>query len=266
MGHLHRDARLTAAVMLATWAEGFAAIEAAQALADAGLAPRRRYFVVLDELWRPLRIGAGLTDRLDDITRLNRTLGIGQLMLTHTLRDMESMASEADRVKARGFVERAGAVVVGGLPSQELDDLSHVVPFTRSERDLITSWSTPPSWDDRQGPPGMGNFLIKIGRRPGVPVHLDLTRAELTAGVHDTNKRWMTTNGSTRLTLDPAAVTALPEPQVLRLPEPAGPLLIDLHAADLRGADHPAAAGAVDLDKTGPTSGPAAAPTQRAGD
>ena len=100
------------------------------------------------------------------------------------------------------------------------------MPFTRAERDLITSWSTPPSWDDRQGPPGMGNFLLKIGRRPGVPMHLDLTRAELDAGVHDTNKRW-TTSG---LRTGPATSAV---PKVLRLPEPTGRLHLDLSTPDL---------------------------------
>jgi hypothetical protein len=54
----------------------------------------------------------------------------------------------------------------------------------------------------------MGNFLIKVGRRPGVPVHVDLTRAELTAGVHDTNKRW-TTSARTH----PTATVGIPVPR-----------------------------------------------------
>ncbi|MDP9461428.1 MAG: ATP/GTP-binding protein [Actinomycetota bacterium] len=191
------DTHLQAAVLLACWSDGFGAVESANALADARIAPQRRYFVVLDELWRVLRSGVGMVDNVDALTRLNRTQGVGMAQITHTMSDLRALANPEDIAKARGFVERAGAVVVGGLPAQELDDLSHVVPFTRAERDLITSWSTPPSWDDRSGPPGMGNFLLKIGRRPGVPMHLDLTAAELAAGVHDTNKRWTTTPGTT---------------------------------------------------------------------
>lgn len=190
------DTHLQAAVLLACWSDGFGAVEAANALADAGHAPQRRYFVVLDELWRVLRSGVGMVDNVDALTRLNRTQGVGMAQITHTMSDLRALANAEDVAKARGFVERAGAVIVGGLPSQELDELSHVVPFTRTERDLITSWSTPPSWDDRQGPPGMGNFLLKIGRRPGVPMHLDLTHAELSAGVHNTNKRWHTGPGA----------------------------------------------------------------------
>ena len=184
------DTALQAAVLLACWSDGFGAVEASNALADAGIGPQRRYFVVLDELWRVLRSGVGMVDNVDALTRLNRTQGVGMAQITHTLSDLQALTNAEDIAKAKGFVERAGAVICGGLPPQELDELQEVVPFTRAERDMITSWSTPPSWDDRTGPPGMGNFLIKIGRRPGVPVHVDLTLSEIQAGVNDTNKRW----------------------------------------------------------------------------
>ncbi len=189
------DTHLQAAVLLACWSDGFGAVEGANALADAGEAPQRRYFVVLDELWRVLRSGVGMVDNVDALTRLNRTQGVGMAQITHTMSDLRALSNAEDIAKARGFVERAGAVVIGGLPSQELDDLQQVVPFTHAEHDLITEWSTPASWDEREDPPGMGNFLLKIGRRPGVPMHLDLTKAEVNAGVHNTNKRWTTGRG-----------------------------------------------------------------------
>lgn len=182
------DSKLQAAVLLASWAEGFGAVEAANALADAGAARQRRFLVVLDELWRVLRAGEGLVDRVDELTRLNRNHGVGQVMITHSLADLRSMDSEADRAKARGFVERAGAVICGGLPAQELDDLAGVVPFSHAERDLLTSWSTPPGWGVAAEPPGLGRFVLKVGQRPGVPFHVDLTPAELE--VNRTNKRW----------------------------------------------------------------------------
>jgi hypothetical protein len=200
-GIAERDERLTAAVMLACWSDGFGAIEAANALAEAGLAPARRFFIVLDELWRPLRIGAGLPDRMDSLTRLNRREGAGQAFITHTLKDLESMQSREDQLKARGFAERAGMIVTAGLPRTDLDLVSAIVPLSTREIDLVASWNTPPSWAPRRvrdsrgrerpaPPPGLGKFLIKVGEgRAGIPVQLSLTQAEI--DLHDTNDRWV---------------------------------------------------------------------------
>ncbi|WP_158009681.1 ATP/GTP-binding protein [Carbonactinospora thermoautotrophica] len=186
------DTDLAAAALLACWSDGFGAIEAAHALADAGLAPQRHFFVVLDELWRVLRAGRGLVDRVDALTRLNRQRGIGQVMVTHTMDDLLAVAEVADRHKAKGFAERAGMIVCGGLPEAEMASLTQVVRLSHKERRLIVDWSTPPSWDpmlNREAePPGRGKFLIKVGSRPGIPVKVELTAAE--RDVNDTNKRW----------------------------------------------------------------------------
>lgn len=187
------DTQLTAAAMLAAWADGLGSVAASHALADAGLAPRRWYFTVLDELWRPLRAAFGIVDRIDALTRLNRSLGLGDAKITHTLKDAEALGSDADRAKARGFVERAGMVACAGLPRTEMEELGRVVGLSEREIDLVSSWSSPPGWGagGHDGePPGRGRFLIKVGGRPGIPVRVAITATE--RKLHDTNTRWTT--------------------------------------------------------------------------
>ncbi|MEV4047124.1 ATP/GTP-binding protein [Streptomyces sp. NPDC049744] len=183
---------LQAAALLSCWSYGFGAVSAAHALADAGLEPQRNYFLVMDELWRVLQAGRGLVDRVNALTRLDRQRGVGLAMITHSIDDLLALPTEEDRTKAKGFVERAGMVICAGLPPAEMPQLSQVVELTEAERRLLVDWSTPPAWDGVSGrradPPGLGNFLIKVGSRPGIPLHVDLTAAELE--VNNTNKRW----------------------------------------------------------------------------
>jgi hypothetical protein len=95
-------------------------------------------------------------------------------------------------MKAKGFVERVGMKVVGGLPETELEDLAKVIGFSGRERTMVTEWSSPPSWDPDTGqdaaPAGRGKFLIKVGGRPGIPIRVKLTQSEL--ALNDTNTRW----------------------------------------------------------------------------
>ncbi|MEU5629685.1 ATP/GTP-binding protein [Streptomyces tendae] len=185
------DTQLTAAAMLAAWSDGLGTVAASHALADAGLTPRRWFFTVLDELWRPLRAASGIVDRIDALTRLNRSLGLGDAKITHTLKDAEALGTDSDRAKARGFVERAGMVVCAGLPRAEMEELGKVVGLSRREIELVSSWSSPPGWGvtgEHEEPPGRGRFLIKVGGRPGIPIKVDITDAE--RRLHNTNTRW----------------------------------------------------------------------------
>lgn len=176
------DGDMRAAALLACWSVGFATVGIAQRLADYGLEPRRHYFVILDELHQALKAGPGLVDRVDYLTRLNRTTGVGQAMITHTMKDLRSLPNEADRQKAMGFIERSGFVVCGGLPKAEMPLLNTVVPLSRQEQALLSGWQTPAAWDSHQGKelprPGRGKFLVKVGERPGIPVDVILTEAE----------------------------------------------------------------------------------------
>jgi len=187
---------LQGAALMACWSYGFGAINVANALTEAGLEPQRHYFVILDELWRVLRAGQGLVQRVDALTRLNRQRGVGMAMISHTMSDLEALSHEADRMMARGFVERSGMVICGGLPAAEMPKLTQVVPFSDAEQAMLVGWQDPPAWDAQAGveaaPPGRGNFLIKVGGRPGIPIHVALTDTEL--AINDTNKRWHQTS------------------------------------------------------------------------
>ncbi|MFH8350210.1 ATP/GTP-binding protein [Streptomyces sp. NPDC018045] len=188
------DTSLQAAALLACWSYGFGSIAVAQALADAGLERQQHRFVILDELWRVLQAGQGLVDRINALTRLNRRKAVGQVMVTHSMEDLLALPHPEDRAKASGFVERSGLVITAGLPRKEMGSLSRVVEMTSVEEQLLDSWASPPSWDpelNREAdPPGRGNFLIKVGSKPGIPVHVELTEAE--RAINDTNHRWRT--------------------------------------------------------------------------
>jgi hypothetical protein len=186
------DTDMQAAILLACWSAGFGTVNIANALADAGLEPRRHYLVVLDELWRALRAGQGMVDRVDALTRLNRQRGVGLAMISHTMSDLLALPTESDRMKARGFVERSGMVIAGGLPGAEMPMLTSAVPLSRAEQELLASWQDPGAWDTGAGreaePPGRGKFLIKVGGHPGIPVKVELIEAE--RAINDTNKLW----------------------------------------------------------------------------
>jgi len=183
--------------------------------------------VILDELWRALRAGRGMVDRVDALTRLNRQRGVGLAMISHTMSDLLALPSDEDRMKARGFVERAGMVVCGGLPGAEMHMLTSAVPLSRAEQELLTSWQDPGTWDAGPGsePPGRGKFLIKVGGHPGIPIKVELVEAE--RAINDTNKLWH-------------ATTAFPDP------DESNPMI------GLDDAEHAAHEFAVEVDGAAP--------------
>ena len=170
--------KLLTAAMLCTWAYGFGIADAAAALADLGVARRRSYLAVMDELWRALRGAPGLVEYADSLTRLNRAKGMASIMVTHSLADLDALATEEDRAKARGFADRCAITVLAGLPPGELDRVQRITPLTGPERELVTSWSAPDSWRPGARHPGRGKYLIKTGERLGIPVQLTLVGPE----------------------------------------------------------------------------------------
>lgn len=135
-------------------------------------------------------------------------MGTGLLMITHTVKDLESLKDQADATKAVGFIERAGALIVGALPLTEMKRLNEIKPFTAREVAEVTSWSSQASLtgealrpgEHRPPPPGQGKFLLKLGEegRPGIPMQVRLTPTEEASGVHDTNTRFSEMNQTTK--------------------------------------------------------------------
>lgn len=192
------DKAVKAAVMMACWNSAFGAIEAAHMLTDAGLEPQRYFAIALDELWQVLASAPGMVGQIDALTRLNRTSATSLYLITHTFKDMEALPTEEDRKTAMGFIDRAGMVICGGLPSSELDILSEQLMFSPAEAQMITSWSkgAPPKRSRTRGavatPPGRGRFMIKPSKdgSPGIPVQTMLFASEVEHGLHDTNARF----------------------------------------------------------------------------
>lgn len=193
------DTKLLAAVLMVCWSQGFGAVAAAHALADAGLAPKRTFEVVMDEIWRVLGVGEFMVDRVDALTRLNRPLATGLIMCSHTIKDLSAFDSPSAQAKALGFFERARAKIIGPVGPEEINRLRGAVGITDTEKLLVTSWAAPrpPSDEDldasrRQTPPGTGCFLLKTGEaeEPGIPFRMVFTPTERQADVHNTNRRF----------------------------------------------------------------------------
>jgi hypothetical protein len=170
--------KLLTAAMLCTWSYGFGCVDASAALADLGMAPRRSYLGVMDELWRALRGAPGLVEHADSLTRLNRARGMAHIMITHSLADLDALPTEEDRARARGFMDRSAITVLAGLPPRELARVTEITPLTGPEQALVASWSAPESYQPGARHPGRGKYLIKTGERLGIPVQLALVGPE----------------------------------------------------------------------------------------
>lgn len=173
---------IVAAAMLCSWAW-------AAALTDT---TTRNVVQVQDELWRALRAAPGLVEKADRITRLGRHHGVVSLQITHSLDDLDALATDADRAKARGLASRTAILVLGGMPERDLDRLRGIVSLTDAERALVASWAAPPTWHTGHRHPGRGKYLIKSGQRIGLPVALTLSPAEI--ALHDTDTAFHTGN------------------------------------------------------------------------
>lgn len=176
---------LMAAAMLATWSYGHAMIEASHALTRAGLAPPRRFLAVLDEMWRALRGSSALVEQADALTRVYRHKSVAHLMLTHSLDDLAAVGTDADRAKARGFLDRCAITVLTAMSERELAEIGRLRHLTRREVATVQSWSSSTSWQPGGRHHGRGKYLLKAGDRTGIPVEMTLVGDE--ADLYDTD-------------------------------------------------------------------------------
>ena len=191
------DQAMKAAVIMACWSAAFGAIEAAHVMHDAGLARQRLYCVTMDELWQVLSSSPGMVQQTDRLLRLNRQDGLSTYLITHSAADLEALPTEQDVKTAMGFIERAGAVIVGGLPRDELRRISGVVAFKDAEADMIASWSRGANpkrsrTAEAPTPPGRGHFMIKPDKAgvAGIPLRTVITPFEEEHQLHNTNLRF----------------------------------------------------------------------------
>ena len=189
-----QDTRLQAGLQLVMWSIGSGAVAAAKFAAEAGVAPRRSYLMVMDELWRSLKAADFMVYRVDEITRLNRTLNLAQILCTHTMDDLKLTTAEATE-KAFGFVSRSEMVFMGGLAPKEMGNLRQVFAITEQEQKQLEAWSPPgetnPDTGTSDPPPGRGKFMLKVGQQIGTPFSVLLSQLEI--DVHDTNANWRDT-------------------------------------------------------------------------
>lgn len=193
------EPRLRAAVQLACWSYGQAISSCAKVLAEEDLEPERHHMMVMDELWQILEAWDGSVYRINAITKINRTEGLGQIMITHSMKDLELSTAERTKI-ARGFVERSALLYLGGLARNEMADLLTVKPFSQKEQDLLVAWSAEGSMNPVTGiptpPPGRGKFIMKTGDMPGVPFSTGRSLTPREIKIHDTNAAWATAIGA----------------------------------------------------------------------
>lgn len=166
--------------------------DAADMLAEEGLQPRRNHVIIMDEMHRALRASPLMVEKLDLLTRLNRQWGVGQIMITHTFKDLMCMETPAQNTKARGFVERSEIKVLGALSRIEVDRYLRGecgLPVSRREEDMLEDWATPVNFGSDASHKGLGRFLIKLGGLPGIPINVEMCPLEK-SGFNDTNLKW----------------------------------------------------------------------------
>src|SRR5699024_12656919 len=154
---------------------GWAAVAAEQVLAEQQGRPRRHYLLIMDELWKVLRASEQMVYFVDALTRLNRGRGMGQVLITHTMNDLQLSEPALTKV-AWGFVGRSEMVYLGGLVPEEMGNLREVFDLSSREVDWLTDWADDSvSLSSGERRPPTGKFLVHTGTRCGILFRVTLT-------------------------------------------------------------------------------------------
>ena len=146
--------KLLTAAMLCTWSYGFGCVDAASRAGRPRVPGRAApTWASWTNCGAPCAARPGLVEHADSLTRLNRARGMASIMITHSLADLDALATEEDRAKARGFMDRSAITVLAGLPPRELARVSEITPLTGPEQALVASWSAPGVLPARRPPP-----------------------------------------------------------------------------------------------------------------
>jgi hypothetical protein len=206
-----KNTKLLSAAMLSTWSLGMDAVDAHWELAQHELAKQVEahanndvyepqiswggYTSLMDEFWYPIRACEGMVDLVDGLSRTNRSVGTAELKITHSPKDLLSLPNEADRPKAKGFIERSGLLLLMGLSRDDLEELAKVRPLTPKEINTVAKFAQAESWHGnlrkkgtKGAPPGAGRVLLKISERVGIPVKMLRTKTQMSH--HDTDTRY----------------------------------------------------------------------------
>lgn len=182
------DTVLMASVQSLCWSLGSATVSAEQILAQDAGRPRRNYLLIMDELWKVLRASEQMVYFIDSLTRLNRGRGMGQILITHTMKDLK-LTDDALTKIAWGFVSRSEMVFLGGLDADEMGNLREVFDLSNTEVEYLTDWADKSaSIGTNLRRPHTGKFILKTGKRPGIPFKVKLTTVE--EPITNSNRAW----------------------------------------------------------------------------
>ena len=132
--------------------------------------------IVRDEIWRQMRLGAGMVAAVDAELRLSRAQQIISVLAAHKPGDMLTVGDTGSQSVniAKGLLALCDTRVLMGQGTAVADELASELQLSGREQDLVTGWCN--------GSPGRGLWKVK---RAGFQVQALLTARE--RAIFDTN-------------------------------------------------------------------------------